>query len=103
MKQSNPYSLPGLKKYNDLQTIIKTVVAHFGITENQLYEKTRKNSIVEPRRVVFFLVRKNQIMSIHKLAFIFGMNHATCLYHIKVFENLFDHNRDFNQKVKDFI
>lgn len=99
----NPYCLPGMRSYHDLQTIIDTVTNRFGITENELFDKNRYRKVVEPRRVVFFLVRKNQLMSINKVAFLFNMNHATCFYHIKQFVNLFETDKEFQKKVKDII
>lgn len=47
------------KKNSSIKDVIKTVAEFYGITEAEVYEKTRKKAVVKPRQVIMYLLRED--------------------------------------------
>ncbi len=47
------------KKNSSIKDVIKVVTEFYGITENEIYEKTRKKEIVWPRQIIMYLLRED--------------------------------------------
>jgi chromosomal replication initiator protein len=47
------------KKNSSIKEVIKTIAEFYGITEAEIYEKTRKKTVVKPRQVVMYILRED--------------------------------------------
>ena len=47
------------KKNSSIKEVIKTIAEFYGITEEEIYEKTRKKTVVKPRQVVMYILRED--------------------------------------------
>jgi chromosomal replication initiator protein len=47
------------KKNSSTKEVIKTIAEFYGITEGEIYEKTRKKEVVKPRQVVMYILRED--------------------------------------------
>jgi chromosomal replication initiator protein len=47
------------KKNISVKDVIKTVASYYNISEESIYDKTRKKEVVKPRQVIMFLLRED--------------------------------------------
>ncbi len=47
------------KKNVSVKDVIKTVASYYNISEDSIYDKTRKKEVVKPRQVIMFLLRED--------------------------------------------
>lgn len=78
------------KKTSSIKDVVKTIAEFYGITESEVYEKTRKKSVVKPRQVIMYLLREDFDVSYptigEKLG---GKDHTTVMHsYEKVKEDL---------------
>jgi len=100
----NPYAYPGLvKKYNTFEAVLQVVASFYDIEKEEIFSIGREQKNVEPRRLVYFLVKKNQIEPLLRTSRRFNQNHATGLYHVKTFENMFETDKNFRNKIISII
>jgi len=78
------------KKTSSIKDVVKTIAEFYGITESEVYEKTRKQAVVKPRQVIMYLLREDFDVSYptigEKLG---GKDHTTVMHsYEKVKEDL---------------
>jgi chromosomal replication initiator protein len=78
------------KKSSSIKDVVKTIAEFYGITEAEIYEKTRKKAVVKPRQVVMYILREDFDVSYptigEKLG---GKDHTTVMHsYEKVKEDL---------------
>ncbi len=78
------------KKTSSVKDVVKTIAEFYGITEQEVYEKTRKKSVVKPRQVIMYILREDFDISYptigEKLG---GKDHTTVMHsYEKVKEDL---------------
>lgn len=78
------------KKTVSIKDIVKIISEHYGISDDAIYEKTRRKEIVKARQVAMFILREDFNISYpligQKLG---GRDHTTVIHsHIKVKEDL---------------
>jgi len=78
------------KKTASIKDVVKTIAEFYGITENEIYEKTRKKAVVKPRQVIMYILREDFDVSYptigEKLG---GKDHTTVMHsYEKVKEDL---------------
>ena len=47
------------KKNSSIKEVIKTIAEFYGITEDEVYEKTRKKEVVKPRQIIMYILRED--------------------------------------------
>lgn len=47
------------KKNSSIKDVIKTIAEFYGITEGEIYEKTRKKAVVKPRQIIMYILRED--------------------------------------------
>jgi chromosomal replication initiator protein len=47
------------KKNSSIKDVIKTIAEFYGITEGEIYEKTRKTAVLKPRQVIMYILRED--------------------------------------------
>ena len=47
------------KKNSSIKDVIKTIAEFYGITEEEIYEKTRKKAVVKPRQIIMYILRED--------------------------------------------
>lgn len=78
------------KKNSSIKDVIKTIAEYYGITEEEVYEKTRKKTVVRPRQIIMYILREDFNISYptigEKLG---GKDHTTVMHsYEKVKEDL---------------
>ncbi len=78
------------KKSSSIKDVVKTIAEFYGITEAEIYEKTRKKAVVKPRQVIMYILREDFDVSYptigEKLG---GKDHTTVMHsYEKVKEDL---------------
>lgn len=63
----------------DLSAIIKLVCESYGITEQQMRSKSRRQEYVHGRNTAFYLARKHTEMSLEEIGCIFNRRHSTVM------------------------
>jgi len=78
------------KKTVAIKDIVKTVADHYGISEDVIYEKTRKKEIVRARQVAMYLLREDFNISYPLIGQKLGdRDHTTVIHsHLKIKEEL---------------
>ncbi len=47
------------KKNSSIKEVIKTIAEFYRITENEIYEKTRKKTVLRPRQIIMYILRED--------------------------------------------
>lgn len=47
------------KKTSSIKDVVRTIAEFYGITEAEIYEKTRKKAVVKPRQVIMYILRED--------------------------------------------
>lgn len=91
------------KRQDDVQleTVLKTVAKHYGITVNDIKSKKRHHEIALVRQIALYLMKK---LTLHSLQIIGksvgGRDHSTVIHAIGKVEHRLKFDHDFSQKVK---
>ena len=90
----------GERFYYRYRDIVKVVTAITGITERELFSRTKKRSIVKARQVGMYLVYKYTHFSTVITGDIFNRDHATVIHARKVVKDALD---GFDPLLKDLL
>jgi len=63
-----------------VNSILRVVAKYYGIQARDLKESTRRKSIVLPRQIAIFLIRKQTGLSFMEIAQVFEKDHTTIIY-----------------------
>jgi chromosomal replication initiation ATPase DnaA len=90
MTSMNYIAIPGLK-FRDCRAedyrmnyIIDAVCAYYKKTIEEIQSTTRAMGIVEPRRVLMFLLREDACLGLKRIGLLFGQHHATVIHSCKM-------------------
>lgn len=98
----SPYLWPGL--VIDKDVVIKRVCRLYGIESDTLYIHTKKRTVVEPRQLAMYLMRRDLKMTLKTISGEFGIRqHGTVKNAIKTIENLIETNDLFRNNIKDLL
>jgi chromosomal replication initiator protein len=100
-----------LSYYEIGQKIIQICAVEFGIEPSQLILSTRKRSLVEPRQISMYLIRKHTLLSLQEIGMLYmtsspheadryGKDHTTIIHAIRSVENLLEYDKRFSDKFK---
>lgn len=104
----NYYTIPGLKdhkiqgvsgKISESARIIDIVVKEFNLSLNELMGVRRFRSIVYPRQICMYLIKRNTHLSLTQIGKIFGKDHTSVIHSCNSIRDHLDTNlkarRDF--------
>lgn len=100
----NYISAPGIiTARRKIDNVDKAAARAWGINPYKLYDRTRKNEIVEPRQVAFYY--KNKVLKIKPrvLQELSGFDHATVNHSCKVVQNMRDTCKIYRAKYEQFL
>ena len=84
--------------------IMKFVSEYFGVTIEQMKDKTRKREIVVARQVSMYFAKEYTNMSLKSIGSHFGnRDHSTVIHAIQSVNDLMDTDRKFNATMQDLI
>jgi hypothetical protein len=69
------------------------------IKQKEIYLNTNKHSIVKARAIVMTILFRHTPLTSREISLIFNREHATVFHAKKIYENLMDTNRNFNEEV----
>ena len=89
--------------------IIQICAIEWGVEPSQLILATRKRSLVEPRQISMYLIRKHTLLSLQEIGMLYltsklhqkdcyGKDHTTIIHAIKSVENLLEYDKRFSDK-----
>lgn len=107
----NPYIIPGLQTkgepayglalflINTLnpQQIIDKVARAYGVTVQEMTQKTRKQKTVIPRQIAQYLIVNTNKLNISNTARCFSQHHATVLYAIRTVEARYETDKVYRE------
>jgi chromosomal replication initiator protein len=83
------------------RNISLSISAHYGVTMNDLYSKTRKREVVMARQLSMYLIRKYTAYSLVQIGDYFGgRDHSTVIHSIDIIEGLPPHDTQYLDKLK---
>jgi chromosomal replication initiator protein len=83
------------------RNISLSVSAHYGVTMNDLYSKTRKREVVMARHLSMYLIRKYTGYSLVQIGLYFGgRDHSSVCHAIDNINNLPPHDNQHLDKLK---
>ncbi|HVZ94450.1 MAG TPA: helix-turn-helix domain-containing protein, partial [Phycisphaerales bacterium] len=83
-----------------ISAIIDAVIDFFGVKLTDLQSKRRQRSIVQPRQVCMYLIRKNTRYSLEEIGGHFGgRDHTTVLHAVRTIEHQKNQDADFSRQL----
>ena len=73
------------------EIVIKSTCNALDIERKKLESKSRKRDLVEARYIVFHILREKTANSLSNIAKVFGKDHATVLYGLKLHESMMNY------------
>ncbi len=87
----NYFSWPGLTEVKPApQRILEAVCRAYGVSESEIRQKANFRTIVEPRQVAMFIIRRKTGLSLMEIGRFFDKDHATVMWAIKQVNNSID-------------
>jgi chromosomal replication initiation ATPase DnaA len=91
----NYIAMPGFIKQFRLPThaaqrkgyIIDAVCQYYGMTTEQIFKRSRARDILDPRRILTYLLRKDAQLNLKHIADMFAQDHTTVIHTCKTIEN----------------
>ena len=85
-----------------VKEIIETVLEYYSLTEDELYEKTRRKYIVNARyQIIYFISKTLKLYSLNDMGAVFGLSHATVLHALKTVNNAIEVYPSYRQQIKE--
>lgn len=92
------------KNVNLKKRIIEIVSEFFAIPETEIFRKTRRRDVVEPRQLIAYLLRSLAALSFPEISKIMGaQDHTTAIYSFKKISGRMSKDNGFCQRVKKII
>lgn len=109
MPKINYMAIPGViecrvinNDIRDIRRIVSVVSRYFKITEDRIYEKTRKREIVMPRQIAHYLAKKHTKHSYVLIGYeIGGKDHATVMYSVRTVNDLRDVDYGYRRQLEE--
>ena len=87
-----------------ISAIIDAVVRHFGVKITDLQSRRRHKSVVHPRQVCMYLMKKGKKLSLEEIGGYFGgRDHTTVLHAVRTIEAQRRDNGEFNRVVESLM
>ena len=88
-------------RHQFINEVIDVVCDFYGFPRADLFHKSRFNSIVIKRQIIFWLLnnQKKYRFRWHELGAIFSLNHATAIHSIKVVSNYMETDKYFSDEM----
>jgi len=84
----------------DPETIVNSVVVHYGVTRDQLMGKRRTASVALPRQVAMHLMRRQTTLSLSEIGRIFDRDHTTVMHACDKIERLKHSDRRMKEVIE---
>lgn len=92
------------EKESNPEDIIKTVSKFYNIKTSDLKGKRKNNSIVLPRQIAMYVLRKKTSLSFPEIGQLFGgRDHSTVIYSINKINNLLNENKKIKDAVEEVL
>ena len=86
-----------------INNLIERVCTRFNVTRKQLDSKTRLADIVEPRKILMYIINKEYGLGCAKTGGLFNRHHATVLHASKSIAGFMEFDKDFRNTVNNLI
>lgn len=96
MKKISPYVVPGLNESE--YVIIRKICNFYGIDENEVKLKSRKQKYVLTRQIIAYCLKKYNKLTVTKIAEILENDHSNITHSCKVIENYIETNKNFKSE-----
>ena len=98
------WAFPGLFGSMSPEFVIGHVCMRLGISRDELMKKSRRQDIVDARRICMNAIRENnKTITYKQLGNIFDLDHATALHSIRTYRTLYETNTFFRNKAKSIF
>jgi chromosomal replication initiator protein len=86
-----------------IDLLIDRVCCRFNVTRKQLDSKTRLADIVEPRKILMYIINKEYGLGCDATGGLFNRHHATVLHASKSIAGFMEFDKDFRNTVNNLI
>jgi chromosomal replication initiator protein len=86
-----------------INNLIERVCTRFNVTRKQLDSKTRLSHIVEPRKILMYIINKEYGLGCAKTGDLFNRHYSTVLHAGTSIKGFMEFNRDFRNTVNNLI
>ena len=87
-----------------VESIIRTVCAHYGLEPSAIQSKSRKRDVVQARQISMFLAKSHTELSANKIgSLIGGKDHATVLYACKTVKEQKEVDKVFSAELDEIV
>jgi chromosomal replication initiator protein len=84
-------------------TIPGIVCDVYGISETDLFSKSRKRGIVEPRQMIIFLLNRLTKRSNNRICLEYRMNHSTGMHAMKKVMDYYQTEKSYREKMNTIL
>lgn len=91
-----------LEANHKIKQAVESACLVSNITEKEFYSKSRERHLVDARRMVYSFCRNTLNLSWLTIAKYFKVNHATCIHHNRVHEQLVGFDKEYERKYDGF-
>jgi chromosomal replication initiator protein len=84
-----------------LESLTKTVAAHYRLTLQDILASTRLRTIARPRQVAMFMAKELTPLSLPEIGKYYGgKDHTTVMYAVRKIRQIMDHDPDFAEDMQ---
>lgn len=95
----SPYVFPGVFQIIEIELIIETVAAFYGIAISTLSTITRDCRVVRARYVCWLMIRRFSKAGLKRMGKLFGKDHTTVIHGLRTIQNDMETDSRVNQEV----
>lgn len=89
-------------KQVSVDTIVNTVCSHYGVTQQDLFSRTRKSNVVRARQVAMYLSKQMTELSTAKIGTLVGnKDHATVIHACKIVAGQLEIDKAFQKEMAE--
>ena len=106
MKEINPYAAPGIPYFSNLTTkvILEKVTIFYNLkVDIRKKPESRERSVVFPRQVASYLLKKEAKLSLPAIGKILNQSHCNVYSSIRLIENLLQTDKKFINEFNELI
>lgn len=90
-----------MKRDDKIQTIIETVSDYYGISSNEVFEKTRKQEIVKVRHIILYFLRYELGFTFRSISECLHKEISTVVRNFQTIQDNISYDQILKQEMKD--
>lgn len=98
----NYWTLPALPRSDE--AIAEQIISELSaFADVDIKTHTRKRTILEPRQVACYMIRKNTELTLHQVGNLLGIDHSSVCHSVDLVRDLRKHNKVFAERWENWL